>query len=79
MPGGMTWIVETLSEAVDNEIAALPPRIQAKLLWIMEQIESRGLTALRPPHIAHLEDRLYELRARGQGPGARKAPVGRCS
>lgn len=46
----MAWTVETLGRAVDDEIAALPPKIQAKLLWIMEQIEARGLPALRPPH-----------------------------
>lgn len=62
----MAWTVETLSKTVDEEIAALPPKIQAKLLWIMEQIEERGLPALRPPHIDHLGDGLYELRAQGQ-------------
>lgn len=62
----MAWTVETLSAAVDDEIAALPPKVQAKLLWIMEQIEARGLPALRPPHIDHLGGGLYELRAKGQ-------------
>jgi len=62
----MAWTVETLSETVDDEIAALPPKIQAKLLWIMEQIEERGLPAPRPPHIDHLGDGLYEIRAKGQ-------------
>ncbi len=62
----MTWTVETLSETVDEEIAALPPRVQAKVLWIVEQIEERGLPALRPPHLDHLGDGLYELRAKGQ-------------
>jgi phage-related protein len=63
----MAWTVETLGEAIDAEIAALPPKIQAKLLWIMEQIEARGLPALRPPHIDHLGDGLYELRAKAEG------------
>ena len=62
----MAWTVETLGEAVDDEIAALPAKIQAKLLWIMEQIESRGLPALRPPHVDSLGDALFELRAKGQ-------------
>ncbi len=60
----MAWTVETLSKVVDQEIASLPPKIQAKPLWIMELIEARGLPELRPPHIAHLEGRLYELRAK---------------
>lgn len=62
----MAWTVETLSETVDEEIAALLPKIQAKLLWIMEQIEERGLPALRPPHVDHLGEGMYELRAKGQ-------------
>jgi phage-related protein len=63
----MVWTVETLGEAIDAEIAALPPKIQAKLLWIMEQIEARGLPSLRPPHIDHLGSGLYELRAKAGG------------
>ncbi len=66
----MAWSVETSGEAVDDEIAALPPKIQAKLLWIVEQIEARGLPALRPPHVDHLVGGLYELRAKaGEGTG----------
>ena len=61
----MIWRVLTVGDADDREIAALPPKIQAKLLWIMDQIEERGLPALRPPHIDHLGDGLYELRAKG--------------
>jgi phage-related protein len=62
----MAWTVETLSETVDDEIATLPPKVQAKILWIMGQIEARGLPALRPPHIDHFGGGLYELRAKGQ-------------
>ncbi|MSO85560.1 MAG: type II toxin-antitoxin system RelE/ParE family toxin [Rhodospirillales bacterium] len=62
----MAWTVETLRPTVDDEIADLPLKVQAKLLWIMEQIEARGLPALRPPHIDHLGGGLYELRAKGQ-------------
>jgi phage-related protein len=63
----MAWTVETLGSAIDREIAALPPKVQAKLLWIMEQIEARGLPALRPPHIDHLGEGVYELRAKAEG------------
>jgi phage-related protein len=69
----MAWTVETLGRAVDDEIAALPPRIQAKLLWIMEQIAARGRPALGPPHTDYLGGGLYELRAKGQ------EGIGRCS
>lgn len=62
----MAWTVETLNRTVDAEIVALPKKIQAKLLWIMEQIESRGLPALKAPHVDSLGDGLFELRAKGQ-------------
>lgn len=61
----MPWTVTTLGDDVDDEIAALPTKIQAKLLWIMEQIEARGLPLLGPPHLDHLGGGLYELRAKG--------------
>jgi phage-related protein len=63
----MAWTIETLGAAIDMEIAALPPKIQAKLVWIMEQIEERGLPALRRPHVDHLGGGLYELRAKAEG------------
>lgn len=61
----MAWTVATLNEAVDDEIAALPPKIQAKLLWITDQIETRGLPRVGPPHVDYLGGGLYELRAKG--------------
>jgi phage-related protein len=63
----MTWVVETLGRRVDDEIAILPPKVQAKLLWIMERVEATGLSELRPPHISYLGQELYELRAKGHG------------
>lgn len=59
----MLWIVETLS-AVDDEIAALPPKLQARLLRLMEMVEHLGLEQLHEPHVAHLEGKLWELRAK---------------
>lgn len=62
----MAWTVETRSETVDEEVAALPPKIQATPPWIMERIEERGLPALRSPHVGHLGEGMYDLRAKGQ-------------
>ena len=59
----MLWIVETLP-AVDDEIAALPPKLQARLLRLMEMVEHLGLEQLHEPHVAHLEGKLWELRAK---------------
>jgi len=39
----MRWSVETLNEAVDREIDALPTSVRARLLRLMEAIEALGL------------------------------------
>lgn len=59
----MLWTVETLP-AVDDEIAVLPPKLQARLLRLMEMVERLGLEQLHEPHVAHLEGKLWELRAK---------------
>ncbi len=60
----MRWTVETLDENVDAEIEALPSRLQARLIRLMEMVESIGLEQLREPHAKHLEGKLWELRAK---------------
>jgi phage-related protein len=57
------WIVETL-DAVDDEIVALPPGLQARVVRLLEAIENVGLEQLREPHVKHLEGKLWELRAK---------------
>jgi len=58
------WKVETLGEAVDAELDALPPSLRARLLRLMEMIESLGLERMREPHVRHIDGKLWELRAR---------------
>lgn len=58
----MDWTVETL-EIVDDEIEALPPDLQARLIRLMEMVENIGLQKMREPHVKHLEGKLWELRA----------------
>lgn len=60
----MRWTVETLGDVVDAEIAGLPPRLQARLIRLMEAIENIGLDQLREPHVKHLDGKLWELRAK---------------
>ena len=67
---GMTWTVETLS-AVDAEIEALPVVLRARLLRLLETLETVGLDALRAPHVRHLDGKLWELRVRAEGGIAR--------
>lgn len=60
----MQWSVETLDTIVDDEIAALPPRLQARLLRLMEAVETIGLHNLGEPHVKHVDGKLWELRAK---------------
>jgi phage-related protein len=59
----MRWVVETL-DPVDAEIEGLPPRLQARLLRLLEAIANVGLDQLGEPHVKHLEGKLWELRAK---------------
>lgn len=58
----MRWTVETL-DIVDEEMAALPSGLQARILRIIDVIESVGLDKMHEPHVKHLEGKLWELRA----------------
>ena len=59
----MRWTVETLA-AVEDEILALPPKLQARLLRLMEMVEAVGLDQIHEPHVKHLDGKLWELRAK---------------
>lgn len=61
----MTWTVETLNEAVDAELNALPLPLRARLTRTMELIEAVGLEKLREPHVRPVERKLWEIRAKG--------------
>ena len=62
----MSWTVETLNEAVDEELAALPIDQRAKFLRIAELIEAKGLEQVREPYVKHLEGPLWEIRMKGR-------------
>ena len=62
---GMGWTVETVS-AVDAEIEALPVKLRARLLRLLETVEIVGLEPLREPHVRHLDGKLWELRVRAE-------------
>ena len=67
---GMGWTVETVS-AVDSEIEALPVKLRARLIRLLEVVENVGLEALRGPHVKHLAGKLWELRVKVEGGIAR--------
>ena len=59
----MRWTVETVS-AADSEILALPAKLRARLVRLLEAVENVGLEALREPHVRHLDGKLWELRVK---------------
>ena len=48
----MGWTVETVA-AVEAEIKALPVKLSARLVRLLEAVENVGLEALRAPHVMH--------------------------
>jgi phage-related protein len=62
----MPWTVVTFNAAVDDEIAALPADMRARLVRLSELIEQIGFEALPRDSVKHLEDRLWELRITGR-------------
>jgi hypothetical protein len=62
----MTWTVETLNEAVDTEIEALPNDMRARLVRLAHVIEQAGFEALPPGSVKHLDEKLWELRVSGR-------------
>ena len=58
------WTVETLNEAVDAEIEALPKDFRARLVRVTMLIESVGLEALPHDTVKHLEGKLWEIRVK---------------
>ena len=62
----MPWTVETLNALVDEEVAALPADMRARLVRLTELIEQIGFDALPSDSVKHLEDGLWELRVTGR-------------
>jgi len=51
----MSWSVETLNAAVDEELEALPQDMRARFVRIAQLIESAGLENIGLPHVRPLE------------------------
>lgn len=62
----MGWTVGYLDTVVEHEIRSLPRDMQAKLLRIVEMIETLGLERMREPYVKHLEGPLWEMRMAGR-------------
>ena len=61
----MEWSVETLNEAVDEELRALPSGIRARFSRICGLIAAVGLERMGAPHVRHLTGPLREMRMTG--------------
>lgn len=59
----MLWTVETY-EGVDAEIDALPVKLRARFVRLLEMVETLGLENIHEPHVKHIEGKLWELRAK---------------
>jgi len=62
----MSWRVSVLNETVEKELSALPTDMRAKLVRIVELIESLGLDKVREPYVKHLQKSLWEMRMYGR-------------
>lgn len=60
----MQWKVD-FYPGVDDEILDMPPKIQARMLRLLEMVEQHGAN-LGPPHTEPLGDGLFEIRAKAK-------------
>ncbi|WP_394181687.1 type II toxin-antitoxin system RelE/ParE family toxin [Marinomonas posidonica] len=60
----MNWKIEFYS-GVDESILKMPPRIQARMIRLLELMEKHGAN-LGPPHTESMGDGLFEVRAKAQ-------------
>lgn len=55
-----------MDERVQFELNVLDEEVRARFERIVNMIESSGLLNLREPYVKHLEDKLWEMRAKGK-------------
>jgi|TARA_R110002167_G_C12702382_1_gene653731 phage-related protein len=60
----MAWNIEFYA-GVEDSILAMPPKIQARTLKLLEMIEEYGAN-LGAPHTTSMGDGLFEIRAKAQ-------------
>ena len=61
----MNWKVDFFNESVENGILSMPPKIQARMIKLLELIEKHGAN-LGSPHTEPMGDGLFEIRAKAQ-------------
>jgi len=60
------WTVEFLNDIAEAEFDQLPIEIKAKIVRISQLIEQVGLFSVKEPYVRHVQDKIWEIRARGK-------------
>lgn len=60
----MSWKIQ-FYDGVDESILAMPPKIQARMIKLLELMEKHGAN-LGPPHTESMGNGLFEIRAKAQ-------------
>lgn len=60
----MTWTID-FYDGVEDAILAMPPKIQARMLRLLELMEEHGAN-LGTPHTAPMGEGLFEIRAKAK-------------
>ncbi|CUA85893.1 type II toxin-antitoxin system RelE/ParE family toxin [Pseudidiomarina woesei] len=60
----MSWMI-TFYRGVDEDLLSIPPKIQARMIRLLELMETHGPN-LGPPHTKSLGNGLFELRVKAQ-------------
>ena len=60
----MSWTIN-FYDGVEDQILTMPPKIQARMIKLLELVETHGAN-LGPPHTEPMGDGLFEIRARAQ-------------
>ncbi len=62
----MSWRVSVFDSNVQAELDALPSDMRARLVRIVDLIETYGLENVGQPHVKHLQQSLWEMRMKGR-------------
>ena len=60
----MAWVIDFYA-GVEDSIVAMPPKIQARLLRLLELMQEHGAN-LGAPHTSPMGDGLFEIRAKAK-------------
>jgi phage-related protein len=58
--------VEILDKRVMRELDMLSQDVRQRFLRVAELIQQHGVSAIREPHVKHLEGKLWEMRMKGK-------------